>query len=73
MIVFVRKLGAIGRFYPIEFGDVSTFDEWNDRYGSMCEFHHVARGVEAAVLAKEGVKRYDPAAPVDLEEAKENT
>lgn len=40
MWVVVRKIGAIGIFYKVYFGDVTTKDEWFAKYSNEWELHH---------------------------------
>lgn len=40
MWVCVRCVGSIGIFYPMLFDDVSTKEEWFEKYSDKWEFHH---------------------------------
>lgn len=42
MWAYVRKVGAIGIFYAKYFPDVSTKDEWFEKYGDSWELHRFA-------------------------------
>ena len=40
MWAYVRKVGSIGVFYAVHFSDISTQDEWFDKYSDKWELHH---------------------------------
>jgi len=42
MYAIVRKIEAIGIFYPVYF-ECSSKDEWFEKYGDEWELHHFSR------------------------------